>query len=98
MDKPRRFLLQAGLMIPTALVLPRLDAAPTPACGARTAPQGACPFYTPNSPAKQDFRADDPSGTPLALHTTVLDTQCRPVPGALVDLWHANTQGEYDNQ
>jgi protocatechuate 3,4-dioxygenase beta subunit len=91
-------LLKAGCAL-AALWLPRvsLAAAPTPACGAETAAQTAGPFYTPNTPAKRDFRADDPGGAPLDLHARVLDGQCRPVPGAIVDLWHANSHGRYDN-
>ena len=95
-DARRRLILGAGLALP-ALYLPRLSAAPTPACGTRTAAQGAGPFYTPDSPLKSDFRADDPEGHPLTLRATVLDTQCRPVEGAVVDLWHADSKGRYDN-
>lgn len=98
MDRSRRFVLKAGLAVPAAMCLPRLSAAaPTPACGAHTAAQTAGPFYTPDTPAKRDFRADDPAGAPLDLRAVVLDTQCRPLPGAIVDLWHANSQGRYDN-
>lgn len=96
MDPPRRRLLKAGLALPAALWLPRVWSA-TPACGAATAAQTAGPFYTPDTPAKRNFRADDPAGAPLDLHASVLDTQCRPLPGAIVDLWHANSQGRYDN-
>jgi protocatechuate 3,4-dioxygenase beta subunit len=93
----RRALLQAGLALPAALWLPRGGAAPTPSCGEETPAQTAGPFYTPGTPAKADFRADDPGGEPLELRATVLDAECRPVPGAIVDLWHANSQGRYDN-
>jgi protocatechuate 3,4-dioxygenase beta subunit len=93
----RRLLLQAGLALPAARWLPRGMAAPTPSCGEETRAQTAGPFYTPDTPLKSDFRGDDPRGTPLDLHATVLDAQCRPVPGAVVDLWHANSQGRYDN-
>jgi len=96
-DARRRLLLQAGLSLPAALCLPRAAAAPTPACGTQTAAQGAGPFYTPDSPLKPDFRADDPAGSPLTLRAAVLDTQCRPLEGVVVDLWHANSQGRYDN-
>ena len=102
MDRPpvdaRRRLLKAGLALP-ALWLPRVaqGAQPTPACGKQTSATTAGPFYTPASPAKVDFRADDPAGKPLDLHATVLDAQCRPIQGAVVDLWHANSKGRYDN-
>jgi protocatechuate 3,4-dioxygenase beta subunit len=96
----RRRLLRAGLALPAALWLPRGFAAPpaTPSCGDETRSQTAGPFYTPDTPLKRDFRIDDPRGAPLELRATVLDAQCRPVPGAIVDLWHANSAGRYDNE
>lgn len=100
-DRTRRRLLQAGLALPAALYLPRgwPAAAPTPQCGddEPTPSQMAGPFYTPDSPVKADFRPDDPAGKPVTLRATVLDTKCRPLPGAVVDLWHANSKGRYDN-
>lgn len=94
----RRLLLKAGLALPVVLYLPRGGAAPTPSCGEATRAQTAGPFYTPDTPVKSDFRADHPGGEPLDLHATVVDTQCRPVPGAVVDLWHADSGGRYDNE
>lgn len=96
-DRRRRLVLGAGLALPAVLCLPRATAAPTPACGSHTRAQTAGPFYAPDSPLKADFRADDPAGSPLVLRASVLDTQCRPIEGAVVDLWHANSKGRYDN-
>ena len=99
MDPRRRFVLQAALALP-ALSIARSapgGPSPTPSCGDATPPATAGPFYTPDTPAKADFRADDPQGRPLSLHATVLDAQCRPLRGAVVDLWHADSQGRYDN-
>jgi len=99
-DPTRRLLLQAGLALPAALYLPRgwsAGAKPTPACGDDTPSQMAGPFYTPDSPAKTNFRADDPAGAALNLRATVLDRQCRPISGAVVELWHADSKGRYDN-
>lgn len=36
-------------------------------------------------------------GTPLVLTGQVLDTKCQPVGGALLDWWHADDDGNYDN-
>ncbi len=88
-----------------ALVLPRESLAQnselplTPACGAPAAAtrrQTEGPYFTAASPVKRDLRGDGP-GRPLALSGFVLTRQCRPVVGALVDLWHADDRGEYDN-
>ena len=38
------------------------------------------------------------TGRPVALSGQVLTRSCRPVADALVDLWHADDKGEYDNQ
>jgi protocatechuate 3,4-dioxygenase beta subunit len=37
-------------------------------------------------------------GTELSVSGYVLDTDCRPVPGARVDFWQADSEGQYDNQ
>lgn len=100
MDQRRRFVLQAALALPALSVARSAcgrDRSPTPACGEATPPATAGPFYTPATPAKADFRADDPQGRPLSLHAIVLDARCRPIHGAVVDLWHADSQGRYDN-
>lgn len=72
---------------------------PTQACGAPavvTRRQTEGPFFTASSPMKRDLRADGP-GPAMALSGFVLTQRCRPVPGALVDLWHADDHGDYDN-
>lgn len=70
----------------------------TPACEGQahaTRRQTEGPFFRSQSPAKRDLRGDG-AGEMLVLSGFVLTPQCRPVPGALVDLWHADTAGEYD--
>lgn len=74
--------------------------APTPQCGDDddvTPPQTAGPFYTPNSPERTSLREPDITGTPLTVTGFVLTTACAPVVGALVDFWHADDSGQYDN-
>ena len=74
---------------------------PTPACledGEPTAPQSAGPFHSPNAPLKRDFRGDDPNGVPLALTGWVQTRGCMPLADLVVDLWHADSQGRYDNR
>ena len=36
------------------------------------------------------------AGTRLVVGGLVLSTGCKPVPGALLDFWHADAEGEYD--
>ena len=73
---------------------------PTPACGDDddvTLPQTEGPFYTPNSPERTSLLEPGITGTPLVVSGYVLATDCQPVPGALVDFWHADDNGVYDN-
>ena len=76
---------------------------PTPACGddddlMATAQQTAGPFYTPNTPERRSFLEPGISGTKLLVTGYVYDTACQPVPGALLDFWHADDAGIYDNE
>jgi protocatechuate 3,4-dioxygenase beta subunit len=90
-----------GLSLPAA---PHLAAAqempPTPACGdghASTPAQTPGPYFTPGSPARTDLREAGMAGTPIVLTGFVLTRSCRPIPRALVELWHADDAGAYDN-
>ncbi|MGU3399863.1 intradiol ring-cleavage dioxygenase [Brucellaceae bacterium D45D] len=101
----RRSVLASLLALPPAIALRAQAETPhlalTPACGDETAltpSQTAGPFYTPNAPLKQDLSADAPGGRGLILAGFVLDRDCLPRPGALVEIWHADQHGEYDNQ
>jgi protocatechuate 3,4-dioxygenase beta subunit len=73
---------------------------PTPACsdGQQTEAQTEGPFFSPDSPEKADFTGDVSKGTKLVLTGTVLTTACQPVARALLDVWHADADGEYDNE
>lgn len=70
----------------------------TPACGDEpTPPQTEGPFYTPDSPERRSLLEPGLSGTPIIITGQVLSAQCDPIADALVDVWHTNDQGEYDN-
>jgi protocatechuate 3,4-dioxygenase beta subunit len=73
---------------------------PTPACDdddEPTPPQTEGPFFSPNSPERSNFLEPGERGAPIVLAGTVLTRSCRPVAGALVELWHADDEGNYDN-
>lgn len=101
----RRVLLLGGLGVAIAgpALIPSASAqalSPTPACGAdpaRTPAQAEGPFYTPETPHKPDFTGDGTGGTPFTLTGQVVDTRCQPVSGAILDVWHTDAQGRYDN-
>jgi protocatechuate 3,4-dioxygenase beta subunit len=74
--------------------------APTPACGDdddETPAQTEGPYYTPNSPERASLLEPGIAGTVMVLTGSVLTTDCQPVAQALVDFWHADDAGVYDN-
>lgn len=72
----------------------------TPACGTPepTIAQTEGPYFTPGSPLKRDFKPDAPEGTAITIAGFVLTPQCEPVAGALIELWHCDGDGDYDNE
>jgi protocatechuate 3,4-dioxygenase beta subunit len=77
--------------------------APTPACGdaddfAETLAQTEGPFFTPNSPERMSLLEEGMPGTKLVVTGYVYATDCTPVEGALVDFWHCDDAGVYDNE
>lgn len=73
--------------------------APTPQCvddDDETPAQTEGPFYTPDTPERTSFLEDGP-GTRMVLSGRVLTTDCTPVAGAVLDFWHADDGGNYDN-
>ena len=72
---------------------------PTPACGddGATPEQTEGPFFTPDSPERVSLLEPGMAGTALLLTGRILDTGCRPIPGALLDFWQADDAGQYDN-
>jgi protocatechuate 3,4-dioxygenase beta subunit len=102
----RRFLLSTG-MLAAGLEFSNTGAAvaqelaPTPACHDGDEPtvrQTEGPFFKPKSPERNDLRERGGGGRPLELSGFVLTRGCRPLRGAVVDLWHADDKGEYDNR
>lgn len=74
--------------------------APTMACGDDDEPtmeQTEGPYFTPNSPERTSLLEDGMSGTLLRLSGFVVNTSCEPIENALVDFWHCDDAGEYDN-
>ena len=99
----RRRLLGAALALPFASIgaasgqtLPL-----TPACGEkpeRTPSQTPGPFYSPDSPRRGSLVEPGSRAERLALTGLVLSPQCTPMANALLDFWHCDETGEYDNK
>lgn len=105
-DRPtRRHILASGALAGVATgLLPDLGLAqtlpPTPACddhGQATPRQTEGPFYKPKSPERADLYVAGMAGQPIELTGLILTRRCRPVAGALLDVWQADAKGVYDN-
>ena len=55
------------------------------------------PFYTPETPLRTHLREPATGGQPLVVQGLVLSPDCRPIGGAVVDIWHTDEHGRYDN-
>lgn len=89
------------LVAPTEVAAAEATLPPTPACvddDDPTPPQTEGPFYTPDTPQRTSLLEEGLAGTRILLTGTVLATNCQPIAGALLDFWHADDAGNYDNQ
>jgi len=68
---------------------PATTCEPTP-----TLAQG--PYYKTGSPERQEIRTTETAGFTITLHGQVLDTNCQPISGAILDFWQADGNGAYD--
>lgn len=84
MIRLRRSLLAAGIALPLEAL--------AQACRV-TLPQTAGPFFKPRSPERRSLI----SSPTLVVTGRVLGKDCQPVSYALLDFWHADEHGEYDN-
>jgi protocatechuate 3,4-dioxygenase beta subunit len=72
----------------------------TPSCGDEggLAPaQTEGPYFKASSPRRASLLETGVTGAKLVLSGRVLSRDCRPIPGALLDFWHADAGGAYDN-
>jgi len=91
----------AGFALPSNLAFAQgTELPPTPECRDAhdlTPRQTEGPYYTPNTPERMNLREPGMKGTSVALGGLVLTRSCKPVANAIVDLWHADDAGAYDN-
>jgi len=72
----------------------------TPRCGdddELTLAQDEGPFFKPNAPLRHDLATDVRDGNRITIAGFVIDKQCQPIPGSLLEIWHADNVGRYDN-
>ncbi len=95
-DKRQEFILASDVLGLSMLVVAlnhRFDAAATPATVLG-------PFHIDGSPDLEfgDDMSDGVAGTPLYVTGTVRDLDGKPVAGAVLDVWQADTDGAYEAQ
>jgi catechol 1,2-dioxygenase len=57
------------------------------------------PFYRPVAPIRSDLTYEGLIGTRIKLKGKVYKSDCvSTLKGAMVEIWHCNTEGEYDNE
>jgi protocatechuate 3,4-dioxygenase beta subunit len=104
----RREFLRHSLLVHGAIALGAAPAViaqerglrPTPACGAPappTAAQTEGPYFKARSPLRASLLETGVTGTRIVVSGTILGTDCRPIPRALLDFWQADDGGGYDN-
>ncbi len=77
----------AGMVLPATVVAQQCNGTPRDALG---------PFYKSNAPAVTNICATGSGGTEkLLVSGRVLGTDCRPLAGALVEVWQADAKGDY---
>jgi protocatechuate 3,4-dioxygenase beta subunit len=70
----------------------------SPTCdGTLTPAQTEGPYYKSDTPERNSLYETALPGTRLLLVGFVLDRDCQSIPGAWLDFWQADANGEYDN-
>lgn len=96
----RRRFLGAAALLPFAGTALAQELPLTPACGPRSAltpRQTEGFYYTPDTPQRASLVEPGSRAERLSLSGRVVSQSCRPVAKALLDFWHCDESGAYDN-
>jgi protocatechuate 3,4-dioxygenase beta subunit len=91
----RRRVLAAAALFPISPVL--AQSRPL-TCGGLTEPQTEGPFFKTDTPLRVSLVETGSKASRLFVTGRVLSSRCTPVANALLDFWHADEDGEYDNR
>jgi len=91
----RRRVLAAAVLLPIAPVF--AQSRPL-TCGGLTEAQTEGPFFKTDTPLRMSLVEPGSKAPRLLVIGRVLSAQCTPVANALLDFWHADEDGEYDNR
>ncbi|MBA3392961.1 MAG: hypothetical protein H0T89_09970 [Deltaproteobacteria bacterium] len=87
-----------GALAPTPQIPDDDDAPPPAALCALTAANIEGPFYKPGAPSRVVLATARDAGERLVIGGTVRTTSCEPLANAVLDIWHADARGGYDNE
>jgi protocatechuate 3,4-dioxygenase beta subunit len=62
-----------------------------------TPPADEGPFFKPKSPKRSNLIEPGMKGEKVVVSGRILNRKGEPVPEALIDIWHADAEGNYDN-
>jgi protocatechuate 3,4-dioxygenase beta subunit len=89
----RREVIAAGIALPfSGIAYAQLT------CGELTQPQTEGPFFKTKSPERLSLLEANSKGEKIVVTGVVFSRACKPVPSALLDFWHSDEAGEYDNR
>lgn len=88
----KKFLALGAIALTLSASLPAAEAATKSCTPTQSVEEG--PYYLSSTPTRSDV-TDGQEGKAITLSFTVLDTACKPISGARVDIWYANAQGIY---
>ena len=86
------FALGSAIIATSFLIAPQAIAASKNCTATQYIEEG--PYYLSNTPTRSDV-TDGQAGKKLSLTFTVVDTACKPIKNARIDIWYANAQGVY---
>lgn len=90
--------MKAKLLALTAIALTFTAALPTAQAATKscslTQSVEEGPYYLSSTPTRSDI-TDGQEGKAMTLTFTIVDTACKPIKGARIDIWYANAQGIY---
>ncbi|WP_181234224.1 dioxygenase family protein [Enhygromyxa salina] len=83
---------------PVDPILGQTCAPPSPGGGCELTPADIeGPFYLPDSPERSNLDTLGEAGVALALSGLVSDAACAPLASVIIEIWHADPSGAYDN-
>ena len=85
-------LLSSAVFVAVMALAPTANAATKSCTATQSIEEG--PYYLSSTPTRSDV-TDGQAGKAITLTFTVLDTACKAIKGARVDIWYADAQGVY---